>query len=87
MTPKKRSAIRDVRTAIILWIPVVLYTGVIFWLSSESRPIPGIETFQQMDGGTGLGQHILPHGYQDISLTTQQGKIVRFEKTTKYKVG
>lgn len=32
-----------------LWLPVVLYTGFIFWISSSYRPIPGIEVFPQMD--------------------------------------
>lgn len=32
-----------------LWAPVLAYTGLIFWISSEPRPIPGIEFFPQMD--------------------------------------
>ena len=44
-----QSTIRNPQSTIKLRLPVALYTGVIFWLSSESRPIPGIETFPQID--------------------------------------
>ncbi|MCM8795061.1 MAG: VanZ family protein [Candidatus Omnitrophica bacterium] len=31
------------------WGPVFLYAGFIFWLSSASRPIPGIQIFPWLD--------------------------------------
>lgn len=32
-----------------LWGPVALYIGLIFWLSSAPRPIPGIDQFPWLD--------------------------------------
>lgn len=32
-----------------LWLPVVCYTGFIFWLSSAPRTIPGISRFPWLD--------------------------------------
>lgn len=32
-----------------LWLPVVLYTAFIFWLSSAPRAIPGIQRFPWLD--------------------------------------
>lgn len=34
---------------LLLWAPVVLYTALIFCVSSIYRPIPGIEFFLQID--------------------------------------
>ena len=36
-------------SAVRLWGPVALYTGLIFWICSASRPIPGQQYFPQMD--------------------------------------
>ena len=35
--------------AIALWAPVLAYTGLIFWLSSAPRPIPGALRFPWID--------------------------------------
>lgn len=33
----------------LLWIPVAVYIGFIFWVSSAPRPIPGIQRFPWLD--------------------------------------
>ena len=32
-----------------LWVPVLIYIGMIFWVSSSYHPIPGIQYFPWMD--------------------------------------
>lgn len=44
-----------------LWGPVFLYTGLIFWLSSQVRPIPLMRYFAQMDKVCHFAE-FLPYG-------------------------
>ena len=46
-----------VRLLFSLWLPVALYVGFIFWLSSAPRPIPGIRLFPWLDKGCHLAEY------------------------------
>ena len=37
------------KRSFLLWAPVFLYVGFIFWVSSAYRPIPGIKLFPYID--------------------------------------
>lgn len=43
------------------WGPVAAYTGLIFWLASSTRPIPGMDLFPHMDK-LFHGVEYLPYG-------------------------
>lgn len=45
------------RRLFALWLPVLLYVGFIFWLSSAPRPLPGIRLFPWLDKGYHLAEY------------------------------
>lgn len=56
---------------------------------SDNSEMSLIETKQRIDHvniESRFLDQILKHGYQDIAITTNDGKIVKFEKITKYKL-